>query len=86
MKKLILAEKPSVAQDIAKVLGVKGRKDGYIEDKRYIISWCIGHLVNIAEPKEQDPAWEKWDVEVLPMLPERFKLTVLAQVTEGAIG
>ena len=76
--KLVIAEKPSVARDIAKVLGVRGRKDGYLESDRYILSWCIGHLVNIAEPKEQDPAWEKWDIATLPMLPAKFKLSVLS--------
>lgn len=79
MKKLIIAEKPSVARDIARILGAKRQRDGYIEGERYIVSWCVGHLVNIAEPKEQNPGWEKWRLDALPMIPNgRFKLTVLS--------
>lgn len=77
-KQLIIAEKPSVAMDIARVLGVKGKKDGYVENDKYIISWCVGHLVNIAEPKEQNPEWDRWNLAALPMIPDgKFKLTVL---------
>ena len=58
--KLIIAEKPSVAFAIAKALGVKGSKDGYIEKDGFIISWCVGHLVSLAEPSVYDEKYTKW--------------------------
>ena len=60
--KLIIAEKPSVAFAIAKALGVKGSKDGYIENKEFIISWCVGHLVALAEPSVYDEKYAKWEL------------------------
>ena len=76
---VIVAEKPSVAREIAKVLGVRGaRSDGFIADQRYTVTWAIGHLVNIAEPEEQNPEWSgRWALGQLPMIPARFKLAVL---------
>lgn len=77
-KTLIIAEKPSVARELAKVLGVKGRGDGFVQDARYVVTWAIGHLVNIAEPGEQNPAWGgRWNMGQLPMMPSRFTLAVL---------
>ncbi|GAU07917.1 type IA DNA topoisomerase [Desulfoplanes formicivorans] len=82
-KSLILAEKPSVAREIAKVLGLRGRGQGYLEDNRYVITWAVGHLVNIAEPGDQNPDWGKqWSLQQLPMIPERFTLTVLDQTRD----
>ena len=73
--RLILAEKPSVARDIAKVLRVSGgRQRGWIGDDRVRVSWCLGHLVELAEPASYDPAWKRWSFDSLPMLPERFGL------------
>ncbi|NJB68109.1 DNA topoisomerase-3 [Desulfobaculum xiamenense] len=76
---LIVAEKPSVAREIAKVLGVNSRRgDGYLADARHVVTWAVGHLVNIAEPEEQDPAWAgRWSMNQLPMIPRKFKLAVL---------
>ncbi|WP_461208554.1 type IA DNA topoisomerase [Desulfocurvus sp. DL9XJH121] len=81
---VIVAEKPSVARELAKVLGVRGaRADGYIADQRYVVTWAIGHLVNIAEPEEQDPAWGgRWSQQQLPMIPGRFKLAVLPSTSK----
>jgi DNA topoisomerase-3 len=82
-KTLILAEKPSVAREIAKVLGLPGRGQGYVENESYVITWAVGHLVNIAEPALQNPAWSKrWSMDQLPMIPARFTLTVLDQTKD----
>ena len=67
--KLVIAEKPSVAQSIAKVIGANERGDGYLEGNGYVVSWCVGHLVELAEPQEYDPQLEKWSKETLPILP-----------------
>ena len=58
--KLVLAEKPSVAQSLAKVLGVTNRQDGYLEGNGYIVSWCVGHLVELAQPEAYDERYGKW--------------------------
>ncbi len=76
-KKLIVAEKPSVARDIARVLGVTGRGEGCITGSDYTVTWAIGHLVSLSEPGETDPSWVKWNMAQLPMLPERIPLKVL---------
>ncbi len=73
--RLIVAEKPSVARDIARVLGVRGRGTGVIGDGETRISWCLGHLAELAEPASYDPEWKAWRLDALPMLPEAFKLT-----------
>jgi len=72
--RLILAEKPSVARDIARVLGVRGRQKGWIGDGDLRISWALGHLAELAEPASYDPAWKRWSFDNLPMLPEQFGL------------
>lgn len=74
--KLVIAEKPSVAQSIAKVIGATGRKDGYIEGNGYLVSWCFGHLVELAQPQEYDPKYEKWKKDDLPIFPSPFKYDV----------
>ena len=76
-KTLIVAEKPSVARDIARVLGVKGRGEGCIVGDAYVVTWAIGHLVSLSEPGETDPRWVKWSMADLPMLPEKIPLKVL---------
>ncbi|MBQ3425378.1 MAG: DNA topoisomerase III [Clostridia bacterium] len=81
-KKLIIAEKPSVARDIARVLGVKSRGEGCLTGEDYIVTWAIGHLVSLCEPGEVDPAWVKWNMADLPMLPERIPLKVLPQTKD----
>lgn len=60
--KLVLAEKPSVAQSIAKVIGAASRKDGYLEGNGYIVSWCVGHLVELAESETYDEKYKKWKI------------------------
>lgn len=82
-KTLIIAEKPSVARELANVLGVRGRRDGYLEGPDHVVTWAVGHLVNIAEPGEQSPAWSgRWALSQLPMLPARFALHVLPQTAK----
>lgn len=76
-KTLIVAEKPSVARDIARVLGVKGRGEGCLVGDEYIVTWAVGHLVSLCEPGETDPRWVKWNMADLPMLPENIPLKVL---------
>ena len=77
MKKLIVAEKPSVAKDIARVLGVKTRAEGYLYGDEYVITWALGHLVSLCEPGEVDERWQKWNMAQLPMLPEDIPLKAL---------
>ena len=70
--KLVIAEKPSVAQSIAKVIGADKREDGYLEGNGYIVSWCVGHLVELAPPESYDEKYEKWRYEDLPILPDSW--------------
>ena len=76
MAVLVVTEKPSVAQSIAHVVGAGGRKDGYMEGNGYLVSWCIGHLVELAQPDAYSDAWKKWDYESLPMIPEQWQTEV----------
>lgn len=69
MKKLVIAEKPSVAANIANVLGVKDRKDGYFESSDYVVSWCVGHLVELKNAADYDPKYKTWDIANLPIIP-----------------
>lgn len=71
---LIVAEKPSVARDIARVLKVGGGGKGWLGNGALRVTWCVGHLVELAEPQRYNPAWKTWRLELLPMLPERFEL------------
>ncbi len=70
---LVIAEKPSVAQQIASVIGAEERKDGYMEGSGSIVSWCVGHLVELAQPDAYSDAWKKWTYESLPMIPENWQ-------------
>jgi len=72
--KVILTEKPSVARDIAKCLSINNKRDGYLEGNGYQITWAFGHLVELKEPDEYDPAWKRWTLESLPIIPEQFGL------------
>ena len=74
--KLIIAEKPSVAFAIAKALNIRGSKDGYIENKDFVISWCVGHLVSLAEPSVYDEKYAKWDYVDLPIIPAEFQYKI----------
>ena len=75
--RLVIAEKPSVAQTIAAALGVKGKqKDGYIEGGGCLISWCVGHLVQLAEAAAYGEQYKKWSFDSLPILPEEWQYAV----------
>ena len=78
-KSLVLAEKPSVARDIANVLKCNRKGNGFIEGDQYIVTWALGHLVTLADPETYDKKYQKWNLEDLPMLPDRLKLTVIKQ-------
>src|SRR5450631_3537108 len=71
---LVIAEKPSVARDLARVLGVRGAGRHAIGDARRTITWCIGHLVELDEPASYDPGWKSWRLDALPMIPTTFKI------------
>src|SRR5260370_5467464 len=72
----VLAEKPSVARDIARVLGATCRGDGYMHGGGYVITWAIGHLAALAQPHEIHPEWRQWRRDLLPMLPDQWPLII----------
>src|SRR5580698_4826181 len=72
----VLAEKPSVARDIARVLGADKRGEGYLQGNGYVVTWAIGHLVSLAQPHEINPEWRQWRFDLLPILPEQWPLVV----------
>ena len=74
--KLVIAEKPSVAMSLAAVLGATERKDGYLEGSGYLVSWCVGHLLELAQPEAYKEQYAKWRYEDLPILPENWKYEV----------
>ena len=82
MKALVIAEKPSVARDIARVLGCIKQINGAIEGNRYIVTWGLGHLVTLADPEGYDPKYKEWNMEDLPMLPEVFRLEIIRQTNK----
>ena len=82
MKSLVIAEKPSVARDIARVLGCTQKGNGCLEGKEYVVTWALGHLVTLADPEEYDKKYMKWDMETLPMMPEQMKLVVIRQTSK----
>ena len=73
---LVIAEKPSVALSIAKVIGAKNKKDGYYEGNGYIVSWCVGHLIQMANPDSYDEKYAKWNIDDLPIIPKEYKYEV----------
>ena len=73
---LVIAEKPSVAQSIAAVLGAKQRRDGFLEGGGYLVSWCYGHLAELADARHYNPDYEKWALKDLPIIPKPFEFTV----------
>ena len=83
--KLVIAEKPSVAQSIAKVIGAEKREDGYLEGNGYLVSWCVGHLVELASPESYDERYEKWRYEDLPILPKDWNYQI-ADATRKQFG
>ena len=78
-KTLVLAEKPSVGRELARVLGCGKSGNGYLEGERYIVTWALGHLVTLADPDVYDKKYEKWDMQDLPMLPQNMKLVVIPE-------
>lgn len=79
MKSVVLAEKPSVARDIARVLKCSKKLNGALEGEKYIVTWALGHLVTLADPEEYDQKYKEWKMEDLPMLPEHMDLVVIRQ-------
>lgn len=82
MKSLVIAEKPSVARDIARVLKCGKKINGAIEGDRYVVTWGLGHLVTLADPEDYDKKYKEWKMEDLPMMPEVFKLEVIKQTSK----
>ena len=81
-KALVLAEKPSVARDIARVLGAKKNCQTHIEGDKYVITWALGHLVTLADPDAYDDKYKRWELDDLPMLPKKMKLVVIKQTSK----
>lgn len=82
MKSLILAEKPSVARDIARVLKCQKKIPGALEGNQYIVTWALGHLVTLADPEEYDKKYKEWKIEDLPMIPKKWELVVIKQTSK----
>ena len=81
MKKLLITEKPSVAMEYAKVLNLESnRKNGYIESRDWIITWCVGHLVTMSYPEVYDEKFKFWRLDTLPFIPKEFKYEVIPNV------
>ena len=81
-KAIIITEKPSVARRFASALAVSGKQDGYIENDRWVITWCVGHLVSLSYPEAYNPALKKWSMDTLPFLPERYRYEVLKKTAK----
>ncbi|MCL4441187.1 MAG: toprim domain-containing protein, partial [Firmicutes bacterium] len=81
MKALVLAEKPSVAREIARVLSCNVKGKGYLEGPRHVVTWALGHLVTLAEPEDYDKKYKEWRLEDLPMVPDQMKLKVIRQTS-----
>lgn len=81
MKSLVLAEKPSVAREIARVLGCNMKNKGYFEGPRYVVTWALGHLVTLAEPDDYNRKYREWRLEDLPIMPEKMELKVIKQTS-----
>lgn len=73
---LVIAEKPSVAMNIAGILGAENNCNGYMEGNGYIVTWCIGHLIELAEPDKYREEWGKWSYDSLPVMPEHWKYQI----------
>lgn len=75
MKSLVIAEKPSVARDIARVLHCSQKGNGILEGKDYVVTWALGHLVTLADPEEYDKKFKEWNMSYLPMMPEKMGIS-----------
>ena len=78
-KSIIIAEKPSVGMEYAKVLGVtsNGKTNGYLENDKWIVTWTVGHLVTMSYPEKYDPALKEWKLDTLPFLPDQYKYEII---------
>lgn len=81
MKTLVLAEKPSVAKELARVLGSTQKQKAYYEGPKYVVTWALGHLVTLAEPEDYDPKYKTWELETLPIIPGKMKLKVIKETS-----
>jgi len=81
MKTLVLAEKPSVGRELARVLGCQPKGKSFFEGSKYIVTWAMGHLVELADPGDYKDDWKKWDLLALPMLPDKMKLKVIRRTS-----
>ncbi|MDR2648138.1 MAG: DNA topoisomerase III, partial [Clostridiales bacterium] len=79
VKTLILAEKPSAGKDIARVLGCKSGGRGFFENEKYAVTWAMGHLVTLADPEIYNKRYEKWELNDLPIIPDKLKLVVIGK-------
>ena len=84
-KILVLAEKPSVGRDLARVLNCKQNGGGYLMGPKYIVTWVLGHLVTLADPEAYDKRYKKWELELLPMLPDKMELVVIRKTANSLI-
>lgn len=82
MKSLVIAEKPSVGRDIARVLGCKQGGNGFLEGKEYIVTWALGHLIELSDPESYGEQWKEWNLETLPMLPEKLEIQVIKKTNK----
>lgn len=81
-KTVVIAEKPSVARDIARVVNCHKKGNGFLEGDRYIVTWALGHLVTLADPESYDDKYKTWKLEDLPMVPNELKLVVIKQTSK----
>lgn len=82
MKSLVLAEKPSVGKELARVLGCKKRGEGFIEGDKYIVTWSLGHLITLSDPEAYDERYKRWSMDYLPMLPKKMKLMIIKNTSK----
>ena len=82
MKSVVLAEKPSVARDIARVLNCGKKLNGALEGNQYVVTWALGHLVTLADPEEYDKKYKEWKIEDLPLMPKKMELVVIKQTAK----
>ncbi len=82
MKSLVIAEKPSVGRDIARVLGCKQGGNGCLEGRDYVVTWALGHLIELSDPESYGEQWKVWKMETLPMLPEKLEIQVIKKTSK----
>ena len=81
-----IAEKPSVARDLAEILGAKNRKDGYLEGNGYAVTWVYGHLCSLKDPEDYNPNWKYWKLEDLPIIPAQFGIKLRGDINVCLLG